>query len=359
MHGARCVDSTSALRGASDVTQPCPTAAGRVSRFSPDLRLLILAVLCAAAISWRSGTRGTAEASRLAESANHPGRIEGVAFSADGRLAASASRECTVRVWDVATRRPRGHAIRGLSGFSCVAFSPDGKTLACAGLDGKLVLWDLATGRERSRFAASSAGAVRVVAFSPDGELLATGGDDRAVRVWDASSGAEGHVMRGHEDKVNGLAFAPDGRSLSSAGPDGRVISWDLATGQILGGFDGGCGPVWSLALAPDGHSLALGGRDGIAIRDLEAGRTRMHRCQQGPITDVCFLRSGAALAASDSRGRFSIWDVTGSDLRVRKTIDLREDGVVAMAASPDGSTLLTGSNHSTLVFRDLARLDP
>ena len=61
----------------------------------------------------------------------HTGTIYSVAFSPDGKTLASASRDGTVRLWDVATHRQIGNPIAGhAGGVTSVAFSPDGKTLA-------------------------------------------------------------------------------------------------------------------------------------------------------------------------------------------------------------------------------------
>jgi WD40 repeat protein len=64
-----------------------------------------------------------------------------------------------------------------------VAFSPDGLTLATACRDKTAWLWDVASGQMISILTAHT-DFVRAVAFSPDGATLATASDDQTTRLW-------------------------------------------------------------------------------------------------------------------------------------------------------------------------------
>ncbi|KAJ1484583.1 WD40-repeat-containing domain protein [Baffinella frigidus] len=78
----------------------------------------------------------------------HMDEVDEVTFSPDGTRVVSASRDNTVKIWDVATGAEvctmTGHSDNVLS----IAFSPDGKRVVSGSKDNRVKLWDTTTGTE-------------------------------------------------------------------------------------------------------------------------------------------------------------------------------------------------------------------
>lgn len=65
-----------------------------------------------------------------------------------------------------------------------MAFSPDGRYAATGAFDKAVRLWDVESGKELQRFEGHTWG-VQAVAYSADGRILSGGCDpDRTVRLW-------------------------------------------------------------------------------------------------------------------------------------------------------------------------------
>ena len=109
-----------------------------------------------------------------------------------------------------------------------LAFSADGHVVATGSRDGDVRLWDVQTGSAKGVPLLHRA-AVNSVAFSPSGKLLASGSDDRTILLWDVETQQQmTRPLEGHAEAVSSVVFSPDGLQLASIARNGSIMFSDL-----------------------------------------------------------------------------------------------------------------------------------
>jgi WD40 repeat protein len=178
----------------------------------------------------------------------------------------SARKPGEVRIWDLET----GKLVRRLTGqqqaVTGVAYSPDGQYLASASRDQTVRVWNVPTGEEVPALRQSDA--VLAVAFSSNGRYLASAGTEGTITLWEVRTWKNLRTFRGHNGKICSLAFSPDHRRLASGADDrgmkGEVKIWDLETGQDLLTLTDDTGATTGLAFSRDNKRLYSGSRGGV-----------------------------------------------------------------------------------------------
>ena len=180
----------------------------------------------------------------------------------------------------------------------------------------------------------------------------------------------------GHMAMIRSIAFTPDGRQLVSASDDKTIRVWDLASGKTVRTIRGEsalgqAGKVFAMALSPDGKWLAAGGfmaaPSGKYLVDV--GTIRLYEFASGKlvallkghtntIKALAFSPDGRKLISGSADHTAIIWDTgslssagtgigagaRGTEPKLLHRLEGHKDNTDAVGFSPDGSRAVTGS---------------
>ena len=241
----------------------------------------------------------------------HTLSITSVSITPDGKRAVSASRDKTLRVWDLAS----GKSLKTLNGHKddveCVRITPDGKRAVSASKDETLKVWDLESRWCLKTLEGHTAG-VHSLSITPDGKLAVSGsgiflsGRDNTLRLWDLESGKCLNTLKGHIATSYSLTITPDGKKAVSGGwisfssKDDTLRLWELKSGQCLKTLKG-IGS--SISITPDAKWALSSSIDTLWLWDIESGQCIAQ--YQGPadIVSMSKIKSNGHFAYGTNLG--------------------------------------------------------
>lgn len=378
-----------------------PTVAGRFAHFAPDGNALL--VQGRGTLSRLDVRRQMIVASKTLPLFERISHVTAVSLNRDGSIIATEEPGIGVHFWD-AKRGARLNAPAGVPNpvETAMTFDPMERFVLLGDFNGELGIWDVATGRpsgnaikvSSARLDEMASARLNGLAMSNDGALIATASSDRQVRLWSASSRKQiGGTLSAHRDVANHVAFSPDGKLLASASADSKVIVWDVIAPQENGETFGAnriladIVPVGRPIVFPpqqskppgapvdfailrqvvstmrfdcDAHTVAIGKDDGsVSVWDLQQRRRRFETTKffSLDVRDLALSPDGQILAAAgadqEKVGRMELLDAaTGK--RLMDPFRGAEFLHGRMAFSPDGKTLVIGSDNR-FMFLDVA----
>lgn len=199
---------------------------------------------------------------------------------------------------------------------------------------------------------------MNTLSYAPDGQTIATGGDDGKLKIWNSGSGFCFVTFSEHTASISQVEFAKNGNVLFSASLDGTVRAFDMLRYRNFRTFTSPT-PVQfaSLAVDPSGEIVAAGSTDSFEVYmwSVQTGKLlEILTGHEGPVTALAFSPTGNTLASGSWDKSVRVWTVYGRSGAVEPFV-LGAD-VLALAYSPDGGQLAASTLDGQIVFWDVAQ---
>ena len=170
-------------------------------------------------------------------------------------------------------------------------------------------------------------------------------------------------TLKGHGGWVMAVAYSPDNLLLASGSNDATLKLWDARTGDVKQTLSASHA-VQSLAFSPDGGILACGNAQSeFQLWDVKSGTLRKtikieaNLPPPSPFSEtnatraVAFSPDGETLATGSEDDKVRLWNAQTSALQ--QTLTGQGGDITSLSFSPDGKSLASGSVNKRVVFWD------
>ncbi|KAJ3552698.1 hypothetical protein NM688_g4017 [Phlebia brevispora] len=273
----------------------------------------------------------------------HAGSIMACSWSQDSKLFATSSVDCTVKLWDVETRK----AVNTWTVGSGVPYQQVGNTwtegdeIVSLSMSGDLNIFDKRTGDKPVRVLQGPSKPITAAAALQDSSFIAGLGDGRVASF----SGSEYSYIggTGHSTLVSGIAVSAGGK-IFSAGYDDQVREIEPNVSSFVQASFSTASQPRSIAIAADSTVFVA------EINGVEAIRSNQRVFELQPkFTPSAVAASGSVVA--DQKVRLYNWD--GKALKEVAVLDSNKGAISALAFSPDGSLLAAGDSSGKVILYD------
>ncbi len=205
-------------------------------------------------------------------------------------------------------------------------------------------------------------GVVNNITFSRDGTQFAIA-TTIGIWIYDAHTGKELALLTGHQQEVKEVEFSPDGRTFTTVDAGGETRLWDATTHKQISILTEPTDLVRKVTLSSDGTKLVTANMDDtfrlwhladtdqepILIKDTEQGVLAMALSPDGRILATSKIPYHNSISHQIENFRLQVWDTTTQEMLFSlpgdtaqiHTLTFLTDGRTLVSSDIDGKTLL------------------
>ncbi|KAI8113978.1 hypothetical protein M9434_002106 [Picochlorum sp. BPE23] len=234
-----------------------------------DLKLAVICLFDSTVTLWNVETQEIVRClqkwGQRDASVGHTSAVNELVMTKDGSHVITASKDSTLRVWDVRTGECLHVLEEHMDSVVGLHLEEASNLLASYSLDQSLVTWDFQRGEKLSRVKFKQR--IKLVALSSDRKIAAALEDGSISVVLPQKHQVK--EIRMHSDEVTHLSFTEDGRYLISASRDCSLRVVDLIQERVCAIFVGDCGFTCFSLHHPTQHIVAGTDRGVVSFLDI------------------------------------------------------------------------------------------
>ncbi len=237
-----------------------------------------------------------------------------------------------------------------------MVLSLDEQTIFSGSMRGLIKMWDIETGRLKYSKEAQS-GSITSLAVSPDGKLLASGSREHKIKLWNIRKEKitkKQIFPKKQSGAIIFLAFNFDGNTLYSGSPFHSVQIWNCET-KTNQSFQGDKWAIRACTISSDQRTLVTG-KHIINVRDTITGTIKYTLNSRTETSVIAINAEQNLIATTDEHNRsnssINIWNLNTRN--TEKTLYGHTNYVKSLVFSPDGKTLISGSQDNTIKMWDI-----
>lgn len=227
-----------------------------------------------------------------------------------------------------------------------VEFSPDGKSVITASKDNTVRIWDVATGKCKMSITGENDFNTSA-SFSPDGKNIAIASRDKFIHIVDSATGKEVRRLDGQSFIVESVTYSPNGLRLASVSRDDILQVWDIEKKKSIFSQKGAYvyySPKYNInrltsnIFSPDGNNILILHEDFIQVWDIENKSSQKIIDYEGKITSAIYSPSGDFVMAVSDDNCIYLWD--SSTLKLINKFYEEKGNIKTVYFTPDGSSI-------------------
>ncbi len=275
-------------------------------------------------------------------------------------LAPEAGRQRKLEAWRRATQIKLDPTGKAKKKFALGIPRRTGRNQVIAvSTNGNIMSWEASTGVPVHTFSPPGA-TLNASAISLDGRFVFSASSDGVMKVWDTMAITEHHTLKRRRGNISAATFLTGG-TLLTASQDGTIRSWNVETGAEIDHmeypgievFGNGPGFGWNITSHADGI---------VRIWNWDRrpyDEQKYHLVgHSGSVRSIFYAPNEPYVVTGSDDESARLWDLAGLNTkffdRRHKAVEVRRfightEAITAVAMSPDGRYVLTGSEDKSV----------